>query len=107
MFVIPTSAQTVYQERDRYETQRQDGYHRQGRNRRWRNNRHNLYVVNEQRYIQVRRRVYREVYQSTYTRRGMLVHRVLVSRERVQRYDHYNNNDYRREGLRFNVFLRF
>lgn len=107
LFAVPTFAQTVYQQDDRY-TQRRDGYNRQRRDRRWRDNRnYGVYVVNEYRYIRVGRRVYKETYRSTYTRYGMLVSRVLISRERMRRYDNYNGRDYRNDGIRFNVFLRF
>jgi|SRR6476661_2526496 len=107
-------AQTNYpQTRDRqvYQNRQDDDYNR-GRHRGWdnrRNNRVSVYVVNEQRYIQVGNRVYREVYRSTYTRNGQLISRQLISRERVRQYDNYNQRDYRNRnnGIRFNVYLRF
>jgi hypothetical protein len=87
---------------------RQDGYNRQQRDRRYdRDYDRQVYVVNEYRYVRYGRRVYRETYRSTYTRRGRLVSRVLVNRERIYRYDRYNDRDFRNEGLRFNIFLRF
>lgn len=102
LFVDTANAQ--YQDR----VYRQDGYNRQQRDRRYnRDYDRQVYVVNEYRYIRVGRRVYRETYHSTYTRRGRLVNRILINRERVSRYDRYNDRDFRNEGLRFNIFLRF
>jgi hypothetical protein len=102
MFVPTVNAQ--YQDR----VYRQDGYNRQQRDRRYnRDYDRQVYVVNEYRYVRIGRRVYRETYRSTYTRRGRLVNRVLVNRERMSRYDRYDGRDFQREGLRFNIFLRF
>jgi hypothetical protein len=95
---IPVAAQTVYYPQDRVYQGRQD------RGRGWGNR---TYVVNEYRYVRYGRRVFKETYRSTYRRNGHLVSRVLINRERVYRYDRYNDRDFRREGLRFNIFLKF
>ena len=104
MVFVPTASAQYSQ--DRWETQRQDGYNRQRRDRRY-DRSYGLYTVREYRYVRYGRRVYRETYESTYRRNGMLVRRVLVNRERMYRYDRYNDRDFRNEGLRFNIFLRF
>lgn len=115
MVFVPSASAQIYQQ-DRWETQRQDGYNRQRRDRRRYDNRrydnrrydyYRTYTVMEYRYIRVGRRVYRETYRSTYRRNGMLVSRILVSRERMYRYEGYRGRDYRDDGIRFNIFLRF
>lgn len=109
--VMPTLAQTPYPQ-DRWSVQNQDRNNknnRRNRDRRWENRRNdNAVVVKlEQRYIRVGRKVYREVYRSTYTRYGQLVNRVLVRRERLSRYDRYRDDDFRREGIRFGIHISF
>jgi len=91
--VTPASAQDVYRDR---------GY--QGRGQGWGNR---TYTVNEYRYVRYGRRVYRETYRSTYRRNGRLVSRVLINRERVSRYDRYDDRDFRNEGIRFNIYFKF
>lgn len=51
-----------------------------------------------------RGRVYRDIYRCSYNRRGSLVDRQFVRRERVRRYEGMNE---RQTGLQFNIFLDF
>lgn len=128
-FAAPTSAQqTVYTQDGRvvvvqdnqntqYDHDNRDNDRHNRRN--WRNrgnrrydkkqdrnydNNYGYVVRNEQRYIRVGSRVYREIYRSTYTRYGQLVARQLISRERVRSYDNYSERDYRNRGILFNIF---
>jgi hypothetical protein len=91
-----------YQDRDRYQEYNRR-YDEDRRNRRQDYYRR-TYVVFEQRYVRFGREVYREVYKSMY-RGDRLIRRQLIRRERVS----FNRrNGYRdRQGLEFNVFLRF
>lgn len=93
---IPASAQ--YQ--DDYGQPRYDRGHHRGRYNR-------TYVRNEYRYVRYNGRVYKEIYRTTYYANGVIINRVLIGRERVHRYENYNDRDFRNSGVRFNVFLRF
>jgi hypothetical protein len=100
-------AQTIYPQTRHDDYNRHDRHNRHRDNDRWRNNRYydDTYVVSEYRYLKYGRMVYKETYQSKYTRDGILVNRVLVGRERVNYYDNgrYGHNS----GIRFNVFFKF
>lgn len=76
-------------------------------NRRWKDYDARVYVLNEYRYVRYGRRVYKETYRSTYNRNGRLISRILVNRERMYQYENYRHRDFRNNGIKFNVFLRF
>lgn len=117
VFVPQSEAQDRYpqdryeqrQEQDRkdlYEQDRRDNrrnWRKRGNKRNWQNRGNGRYINRyEYRYIRIGRRVYKEIYNSTYTTQGQLIDRVLISRERVNRYDNYRDNQ---NGVRFNIFL--
>lgn len=103
------------QDRDYRDDRRQDKYNRQGNCDCDCNEEYNhLTVRNEYRYIQIGRKVYKEIYRSAYNRNGILVERVLISRKRASQYDNYNQNDRydkygrnRNSGIKFNIYVPF
>ncbi len=109
LMVIAPLTQTVYgQDRPRI-VQEERGRKRQVQvnKRRYHRNFDRQSIVMERRYVRIGRKVYRETYRSTYNSYGQLIFRQLISRERVERFERYNDNDYRREGIRFNVYFKF
>lgn len=54
-------------------------------------------VYNERKYVRINEDIYEETYRNTYLRNGYLVDSELISRQRIQN----------RNGLKFNIFLRF
>jgi hypothetical protein len=109
VFVPQAAAQNVYgqpswQEQDRYDR-------RNRRNRRYDNRNNFGYIVREQSfYVREGRRVYLDTYRVYYTRRGQYVSSVRIRRQRVARYDHYDDYRFRREtgrGFGVNFTFRF
>lgn len=94
----------------RHDNGRHRGWERHDRyeQRRNSNDYSRIEVRNEYRYVQYYGAVYKEVYRSTYRidrfGREQVINRVLIRRERYNDYDRYGRN---RNGLRFNIFLRF
>lgn len=80
---------TVYGQEYQILNRQKHGKHRQ------------VIVVQEYRYVRVGRIVYKETYRSVY-RKGRLVRRVLVSRERLRRFEHYRSPVYK-----YNAFYRY
>lgn len=113
MVFVPT-VEAQYQDRNRGRANRQDDCRqndrRDRRNRRGIYRRHQNYtytVVNEYRYVRLGRRLYREIYRCTYDPYGRLVSRMLVGRERVRRYEHYNREMFTDNDISFNIFIGF
>lgn len=107
MFVIPADAQTYSQDRYEQRNNRHNHKHR-GRGIYHRNNNYGYIVRMEQAYIRHGRKVYLYTFRSTYNRYGQLINRVVINRQRVGQYDHYDNRRFQREtGRGFNVYFRF
>jgi hypothetical protein len=108
LFVTSSSAQSTYQQ-DRYDQNQDYRYNRRHRRYDNRGYNSNAYIVREQQfYVREYGRVYLDTYRVVYTRRGQYVRSVRIRRERVSRYDRYDDYRFRREtGRGFGVNFTF
>lgn len=115
LFVTSASAQRDYSQdnnRGRYEQNQDNGRYQGNRrhgNRGYGNN-YGYIVRVQQFYVREFGRVYLDTYRVTYTSRGRYVSSVRIQRQRVSRYDRYDENRFRREtgrGFGLNFVFNF